>query len=216
MNVKKRPVVQLTSLLDLLFIMIFIGLLTPYTEPPASEQKVETDTTLQKKVSKLQYELEKMKQRLQVVKENEESQTSPSGQYRELFVANLFYLDGKYRYKETKAFFGNNDRGIFSYRLNLTDSGVYQGAKKPMTLSEVDNFKSCSSVKISYDKIVEECKFSSGMESKLDCDRSNEDEYQCKLYQVRSNAKGLKKKVIWDYKMELIKILDNDLKRKKS
>lgn len=208
MKMRKRPVVQLTSLLDLLFIMIFIGLLTPYAEPPGATENV---VKLKQSISKLKSDNEKMKVRLEIAGANESSsQASEAGQYRSLFTANLFYRDtaGKYQYKETKVFFANDDTGIYSYRLNMTESGVIQGRKKPFTKTEADDFKKCTSVAITRDKIVEECTHGPGWKNKLDCKRASDQEYHCKLYQKRQNEKGAEKEYAWDYKMNLIKIHD--------
>lgn len=212
MNIRKRPVVQLTPLLDLLFIMIFIGLLTPYAEPPGSTENV---PKLKKMVSEQQKEIKKMKDRLEVAGSLSKTtnKNAESGQYRNLFTANLYYRDssGKYPYKETKIFFANNETGIYSYRLNMTDSGVIEGRKNPLTIKEVDHFKKCKSVTISHNQIAEECAYGPGWNNKLNCKRTSDMEYLCKLHQQRTNEHGAEKTYAWDYKMKLIKVDEPEL-----
>ena len=215
MKLRKRPVVQLTSLMDMLFIMIFASLLSQNNPPSDSSEISDDPQKLKKQVKTVLNENDILKRENKKLKmdarSEEESKTAVNpGQYRNLFVANLYYLDGEYRYKETKIFTADDETGLFSYRLNLTDAGVIQGRKKPMTETEADNFKKCESVSISREKIYEECTYQTGWDRTLDCVRSD-DEYQCEQHQVRKNKQGKEQEQTWKYKMKLIKIYDPDL-----
>jgi hypothetical protein len=223
MSVRKRPVVQLTSLLDMLFIMIFVSLRSQYTPPSESKPIPDDPKELRKEVVRLQKENKNLKMENEKLTMNHESveksktATSP-GQYRNLFVANLDYFDGEYRngnkiyhYKETKIFTADDKTGLFSYRLNLTDASVIQGRKTPMNKSEADNFKKCTKVTISREQIAEECTYQTGWDRTLSCNRTSDEEYKCTQSQLRKGEQGKEQKQTWDYKMKLIKIYDPEL-----
>lgn len=241
MSTKKRPVVQLTPLLDLLFIMIFVSLMTPVkpdmasapindgqdvaepqlvestpeidmpdVPPPVPRENIEV-ASLQQQVEELEAELVDMQARLEVAAIGADESEPNSGAFNNLFVANVFYLDKEYTYKETKLFLLNPDTGLHSIRLNITGASVVNGKPEPMDKTQIENYKRCSDSNISRESISETCEYGDKRVREIDCKRTNDTQYMCTQMQrlVQQGSKPTELK--WQYRLDLISIYDPNL-----
>jgi len=237
MKLRKRPVVQLTSLLDLLFIMIFVAMMTPKEADPSPEPApdvVSENTRLQAQIAEVQQELEKMQARARLIPVNEaikgcpvgeqksveavkqcsaeKTQGGGKGHYRRLFVTNMYYLRGStYKYIQSKIYSADDETGLYTQRINLTGAGVVQTASKPLTEEDIGTIKTCSKVIITRDRIYEECNLIFDRYNKIDCERTSDREYTCNDILVTRKANGQEQLNQWKYRMELVKIYDPDL-----
>lgn len=208
MAASKRPVVQLTPLLDLLFIMIFVSMLTPIKKSDA-DANPNDKAGIVESVEDLKQQISKMEHRLKMTSIEDTSdvkQSMEAGVYRRLFVANVYYLDGKYSYKETRSFLADKDTGIHSIRLNLSEAGVISGTSSPMTKEQAVSYKQCSESTITREVISETCQYTEQRSRKLSCNRTKKTEYMCKQTQVIGS-----KIYEWNYKLELLTIDDPSL-----
>lgn len=220
MFTRKRPVVQLTSLLDLLFIMIFISLTSPMgtaPEPPPPKPVVKPSGNDQ--VDKMARELAKFEAENQQYAANNDPLTSTDdpkeniGEYRKLFVANVYYKHGKsaYRYTETILYSADEQSGLYEYRINLKGAGIVEIKDKPLTEADADQIKTCKQVVLTKDKIYQDCSVIFRRRKIIDCDRTDEKFYLCKEQLLRFTANDSRKVGNWEYKMELVKIYDSTL-----
>lgn len=241
MSTKKRPVVQLTPLLDLLFIMIFVSLMTPVKpdlantqtvgeqggdEPEIGEITPEIDMPdvpapmsranvevagLEQQVEELEAELQDMQARLEVAAISDDESKPSSGAFNNLFAANVFYLDKDYTYKETKLFLANPDTGLHSIRLNITGASVVNGKPEPMNSSQIENYKQCSDSNISRQSISEMCEYGDKRIREIDCKRTSNTEYMCTQKQRLMQQGAELTELKWQYKLDLITIYDPNL-----
>ena len=123
---RKRPVVQLTSLLDLLFIMIFIALTAPMEAVPIDAPVEEPrESAAEIPPDQLTEKLEEARTKNELLAAiSETPPESPAtkahiGEFRKLFVANLHYLRANYRYTETVIYSADNQSGLYEYRVHL-------------------------------------------------------------------------------------------------
>ena len=219
----KRPVVQLTSLLDLLFIMIFIALTSPMEPPPASpppppEIPVE-EPPVAKQADQVAEELAEIEaENARYAASNDPLTTTEEprdniGEYRKLFVANVHYKHGssQYRYHETILYSADEHSGLYEYRINLAGTRVIQTTGEPLLEADADRIKSCDEVVLTRDKIYQDCSIVFQRRKIIDCDRADAKSYQCKE-QLTWFGVGKGRKVgNWEYRMELVKIYDPKL-----
>lgn len=215
---RKRPVVQLTSLLDLLFIMIFISLTSPMESSSSSEPVTEPPEPI------AELSPDQLKERLDKAKTKNEllaaiSETPPEsprtkaliGEYRKLFVANLYYFRGSYRYTETIIYSADNESGLYEYRVNLQGAGILATNGDPLVEKDVELIKVCDKVTLTREKIYQDCRRIFDRHLIIDCNRSDDKHYHCRSKLVRKLSNGSLKTNRWEYKMELVKIYDPTL-----
>jgi hypothetical protein len=214
---RKRPVVQLTSLLDLLFIMIFISLAAPVDDGTDSEetrQVVEPiDTSTETLVERLE-QTRKKNQLLKALADTPEKATSEQaqiGEFRKLFIANIHYLRSGYRYTETIIYSADDQSGLYEYRVNLQGAGILTTNGGPLTEAEIDQIKVCDSVTVTREKISQDCRLIYDRHLIIDCNRADARNYHCLSKLVRRLPNGQLKTNRYEYKMELVKIYDPSL-----
>ncbi len=201
---RKRPVVQLTALLDLLFIIIFIGL-TASLNPPADGLMEQ----LQQEENK-QAILTSIYQIPSDTESESESDHPVDGQfhYRRLFVSNNYYGKKHHKYVETLIYSGDDKHGLWPYRINLHGAGLFQklGGDGELTLEDIGRAKVCTEVELSRERIRQKCKIID-TDYDLDCERHDQDSYYC----IETTVIQGKKEKFRQYKMELIRIYDKAL-----
>jgi hypothetical protein len=210
---RKRPVVQLTSLLDLLFIMIFISLTSspppPPPIPPVPPPVVAPD--------QLQEQLEDAKTKNELLAAiSDTPPESPrtkalTGEFRKLFVANIHYLRANYRYTETIIYSADDQSGLYEYRVHLQGAGVVPTNGDPLTEDDVELIKVCDQVTLTREKISQDCRLIFDRHLIIDCERADDRNYQCKSKLVRKLKNGQLKTNRYTYRMELVKIYDPTL-----
>ena len=208
---RKPAVVQLTALLDLLFIMIFIGLLTP-GQGEADIEPAETPEQSQAPKS----ESEKSKARKQLLAEvGAESQPALEGlgpELKKMFMANVYYTDsrGRREYAETALWSADADLGLLRFRLKLADGTAIVGTNvsEPLAMSGQESVSDCARINLTTERIYQHCKSPFGRTTTIDCERSGNDAYHCseslsQIHQGRTSAWR------WDYDLELISVYDS-------
>jgi hypothetical protein len=221
---RKRPVVQLTSLLDLLFIMIFIALTVPPVvpdpvEPDPIEPPIEKpeDATVEVAPDDLTEQLEQARKKnelLAAIDETPSESTQSSaniGEFRKLFVANLHYLRANYRYTETVIYSADNESGLYEYRVHLQGAGIVNTNAEPLTEDDVELIKVCDEVTLTREVIQQDCRLIHDRHLTIDCERTDDRHYQCNSRMVRKMPNGQLKTNRYKYKMELVKIYDPSL-----
>jgi hypothetical protein len=216
---RKRPVVQLTSLLDLLFIMIFIALTTP-TKPPEPPPPVpEPPISAEPDPTALLEELEELEaENAALAAMNDpltpaESPRDAIGEYRKLFVANVYYKHGAtgYKYLESILYSADEQSGLYEYRINLTATQVIKIEDQPLTEADADRVKVCDKVAITRDKIYQDCRMVFKRRKIIDCDRIDASNYYCREQLIRFTRDDKQRVGNWEYRLELVKIYDDDL-----
>ena len=221
---RKRPVVQLTSLLDLLFIMIFIALTVPPVvpdpvEPDPIEPPVEKpeDSTVEVAPDESTEKLEQAKKKNELLAAIDETplespQSSANiGEFRKLFVANLHYLRANYRYTETVIYSADNESGLYEYRVHLQGAGIVNTNAEPLTEDDVELIKVCDEVTLTREVIQQVCRLIHDRHLTIDCERTDDRHYQCNSRMVRKMPNGQLETNRYKYKMELVKIYDPSL-----
>lgn len=203
MRASSKTGVQLTSLLDLLFIMIFISLLTTKLNTQVDRHVVEPpshDNQTSKVVDSL--------------KEIGRIRAVANGQVRKLFISNNYYKrGGRESYIETNLY-AADDNQLWLYRINLDSAGLVDDAGEAPIDSDDSNRdgQSCTPVIVTRDKLVHDCRTVeiSGKEierHEITCFRISDDAYECKE-RLLQRDKG---DYLWNYKMELVRIFDESL-----
>ena len=233
MLTRKRPVVQLTSLLDLLFIMIFIALTAPpvppdpppppiseviMEEPPVEDPPVEVPP-VEEPVEQVAEEIEKIEaENARYAASNDPLTTTEEprdniGEYRKLFVANVHYRHGagQYRYRETILYSADEHSGLYEYRINLADAKVIQTTGEPLQEADADRIKTCDDVVLTRDKIYQDCSIVFQRRKVIDCDRAGPTAYECKEQLTWYAIDKSQRVGNWQYRMELVKIYDPKL-----
>lgn len=229
MFARKRPVVQLTSLLDLLFIMIFIALTVPPVEPDPIDPPVVPDpidppinhpveepdeSTWELPPEPLTEKLEQARKKNELLAAIDETplespQSSANiGEFRKLFVANLHYLRANYRYTETVIYSADNQSGLYEYRVHLQGAGIVNTNAEPLTEDDVELIKVCDEVTLTREVIHQSCRLIHDRHLLVDCERTDDRHYQCNSRMVRKLPNGQLQTNRYKYKMELVKIYD--------
>jgi len=208
---RKPAVVQLTALLDLLFIMIFIGLLTPGQGDADTES---TEAAEQSQAPKS--ETEKSKAREQLLAEvSAESQAAVEGlgpELKKMFMANVYYTDsrGRREYGETALWSADADFGLLRFRLKLSDGTaiVRTNVSEPLVMTDEEPVSDCDRINLTAERIYQHCTSPFGRTTTIDCERSGNDAYHCseslsQTHQGRTSAWR------WDYDLELISVYDS-------
>jgi hypothetical protein len=216
---RKRPVVQLTALLDLLFIMIFISL-TSEPPPPSPPPPIPpVSPPVEAPLDQVAEELARVKEEnARYAAANDPLTTTEEpredlGEYRKLFVANVHYKHGpsQYRYNETILYSADEHSGLYEFRVNLTGTKVIQTTGEPLLEADADQIKTCDDVVLTRDKIFQDCSIVFQRRKIIDCDRADAKTYQCKE-QLTWFGIGKKQQVgNWEYRLELVKIYDPKL-----
>ena len=206
---RKRPVVQLTSLLDLLFIMIFIGLTSPVPPPlpPPEPTPVVTPDQLQEQLEDAKTKNELLAAISDTPPESPRTKAH-IGEFRKLFVANIHYLRANYRYTETIIYSADDQSGLYEYRVHLQGAGIVQTNGDPLTEDDVELIKVCDEVTLTREKISQDCRLIFDRHLIIDCDRTDDKNYHCKSKLVRKLKNGQLKTNRYTYRMELVKIYD--------
>ena len=212
---KKRPVVQLTSLLDLLFIMIFISLTAPVEPdpiaPPVEKPSQSTTKTPPEKLAEKLEQARTINELLAAISETppESPRTKAHiGEFRKLFVANLHYLRANYRYTETIIYSADDQSGLYEYRVHLEGVGIVAMNGETMTEDEVELVKVCDEVTLTREIIHQDCRLIHDRHLIIDCARADDKNYHCISKLVRKLPSGQLKTYRFEYKMELVKIYD--------
>jgi hypothetical protein len=217
---RKRPVVQLTALLDLLFIMIFISLTSPMEPPPPPPPPTPpVSPPVEAQLDQVAEELARVEaENARYAAANDPLTTKEEpreniGEYRKLFVANVHYKHGptQYRYHETILYSADEHSGLYEYRVNLSGTRVIQTSGEPLLEADADRIKTCDEVVLTRDKIYQDCSIVFQRRKIIDCDRADAKTYQCKE-QLTWFGIGKNRLVgNWEYRMELVKIYDPKL-----
>ncbi len=210
MLARKRSVVQLTALLDLLFIMIFISLSAEHQR--GSERQV-LNESLQDKIAEVQAQNKNLVEHGEL-KDKEQMDTPRGGHYRKLFATNNRYKtrSGSYKYRETIIYSADEATGLYEYRVNLIGKVIETRNNKPLTPENANQIKQCSSVEIRADRIYQDCTVVFGRRKVLDCDRKDAKHYLCTEVLYRDGGKSGRERLNqWEYIMQLIKIYDPSL-----
>jgi len=215
---RKRPVVQLTSLLDLLFIMIFIALTAPMEAVPIDTPVEESrESTSEIPPDQLTEKLEEARTKnalLAAISETppESPRTKAHiGEFRKLFVANLHYLRANYRYTETVIYSADNQSGLYEYRVHLQGAGIVATNGDPLTEDDIELIKVCDEVTLTREIIHQNCRLIHDRQLVIDCKRTDDKHYHCISRMVRKLPNGQLKTHRYEYKMELVKIYDSTL-----
>ena len=199
MRTSARSGVQLTSLLDLLFIMIFIALMTSRIEsasvPQNEDAEQQTDKSLQSK---------------------ERIGTVINGQIRKLFVSNNYYKRGGESYIETNLY-AADDNQLWISRINLVGAGLVTDTDKTPITRQHENRDGwrCEPLVVNRERLVHDCRTvdANGEEIELQqisCDRVSDSAYACTerlVQQQRSGARPYN----WEYRMDLVRVFDESL-----
>jgi hypothetical protein len=199
MRASARSGVQLTSLLDLLFIMIFIALLTSRIEsasiPPIGDTEGQAATPLQDK------------ERIRAV---------ANGQIRKLFVSNNYYKRGGESYIETNLY-AADDNQLWINRINLVGAGLVTHADRtPMARHDENrDGRRCEPLVANRERLVHDCRTvdANGEEielQQLSCDRVSDSSYACTERRLQKQGARVKR-YNWDYRMDLVRIFDESL-----
>ena len=147
---RKRPVVQLTALLDLLFIMIFISLTSPMEPPPPPPPPTPpVSPPVEAQLDQVAEELARVEaENARYAAANDPLTTNEEpreniGEYRKLFVANVHYKHGptQYRYHETILYSADEHSGLYEFRVNLSGTRVIQTSGEPLLEADADRIK---------------------------------------------------------------------------
>lgn len=199
MRASARSGVQLTSLLDLLFIMIFIALLTSRIESasiqPSGDTEDQVATTLQDK------------ERIRAV---------ANGQIRKLFVSNNYYKRGGESYIETNLY-AADDNQLWINRINLVGAGLVTHADGTPMARQHENRdgRRCEPLVANRERLVHDCRTvdANGEEielQQLSCDRVSDSSYACTERRLQKQGARVKR-YNWDYRMDLVRIFDESL-----
>ncbi|HZD52009.1 MAG TPA: hypothetical protein VE175_03095 [Woeseiaceae bacterium] len=201
MRASARSGVQLTSLLDLLFIMIFIALLTSKIESAGAPLRGDGDLEEQTAASS---------------KEKERIRGVANGQIRKLFVSNNYYKRGGESYIETNLY-AADDNQLWISRINLVGAGLVTDTDDAPIAPEDPNRdgQRCEPLVATREKLIHDCRTvkADGQEIELhqiSCDRVAARSYSCteRLFQ-KQGASVLRYN--WDYRMDLVRIFDESL-----
>lgn len=207
---KKRGVVQLTALLDLLFIMVFIGLLTPYAPGGTETEKTtQTTETSKKKPTEKRIAREKL---LKEIAKSSSDKHGLNAKLTKLFTANMYYERDGHRktYRETALWAADTKVGLVRFRIKLAKntSVIRTGRSDPLNLRDGQPIADCTLLSLNRDRIFQECKMPFERRIKIDCSRLNAKRYKCteELDQTPNSPQSQWK---WVYELELIQIYDD-------
>ena len=205
---RKPAVVQLTALLDLLFIMIFIGLLTP------GQGDAEDDSTEQSQTAKPQ--TAKSQARKQLLDEVSDAGQAGVAQglgseLRKLFTANTYYVDsrGDREYGETALWAADADVGLVRFRLKLAEGTAIArtNVSEPLVMSDGEALSNCTRINLTRDRIYQNCTAPFGRTTTIDCERSGSGPYHCSE-SLSQTHEGRTRDWRWNYDLELISVYD--------
>lgn len=200
---RKPAVVQLTALLDLLFIMIFIGLLTPgqgETDDASSEQPQTAKS-------------EARKQLLDEVSDPAQGgvEGGLGSDLEKMFTANTYYVDsrGGREYRETALWAADADVGLVRFRLKLAEGTaiVRTDVNEPLVMKDGEALSDCARINLTRDRIYQHCTEPFGRTTTIDCERSGSGLYRCS--ESLSQTRGRSGDWRWDYDLELISVYDD-------
>lgn len=199
MRASARSGVQLTSLLDLLFIMIFIALLTSRIESASVPQNADTEDRTATSL-----------------KEKERIRTVANGQIRKLFISNNYYKRGGESYIETNLY-AADDNQLWINRINLVGAGLVTDIDKSPIAREHENRDGqlCEPLVANRDRLVHDCRTvdANGEEIELQqisCDRVSDSSYACTERLLQKQGSRVRR-YNWDYRMDLVRIFDESL-----
>ena len=201
MRASARSGVQLTSLLDLLFIMIFIALLTAKIESAGVPLGRDGDTDEQTAAS---------------LKEKERIRTVTNGQIRKLFVSNNYYTSRRASYVETNLYAADENQ-LWINRINLVGAGLVTDTDKtPIDRHDANrDGQRCEPLVANRDRLVHDCRTvdTGGQEIELhqiSCDRVSNSSYACTERLFQKQGSGVRR-YNWDYRMDLVRVFDESL-----
>lgn len=215
-----KRTVQLTSLLDLLFIMVFIALMMepPKDPPDPVVQSCEGEVSqLQKDLASCEDRTKAMAENIrdleaQLSKQDRKYGGSDSGNtFRRLFMANVYQLKrNKYVFNGTTLIVGDEDMGTaWMFSLRQANNSAYRPQKlQPMEVATAEKYQECSNVVISRDRLKQECLSYGRVHRSLDCKRTDGNTYICSQEGI---DKTNNKKWNIQTKFEILKIYDPNL-----
>lgn len=200
----RRPaVVQLTALLDLLFIMIFIGLLTPGqgdTEDISPEQPQTAKSQARKQL------LDEVSDAAQAAVEG-----GLGSDLKKMFMANSYYLDarGGREYRETALWAADAEVGLLRFRLKLAEGTgiVATNITEPLVMRDGEPLLDCTRINMTRDRIYQNCTAPYGRTTTIDCERSGSGRYHCSE-SLSQAYEGRSADWRWNYDLELISVYD--------
>ncbi len=198
---RKPPVVQLTALLDLLFIMIFIGLLTPYEGGAGQESDKTTDEAVEKQTARMQV-LEDL------AVEEVTGNPGVSAGLRKLFSANMYYArqNGAPEFRET-ALWALDDRfGVLRFRIKLAKGIRIARTNLNQPYSNLRMATPCTPKRVTTERIYQQCGLPYGRMLTVDCNLSAPGRYRCTEELTEEGRGG---GWLWAYELELISVYDN-------
>ncbi len=201
MRAASRNRVQLTSLLDLLFIMIFIALLTT---------RISGNTQGAAGGLDLEYP--------DAIETLADGTSQPTGQIRKLFIANNHYRQGAgERYIETNLY-AADDNQLWLYRINLVGAGLVQNHDaQPISADDPNkDGQQCQPLVITRQELQHRCAvFLPGgrqvERQHIVCRRNGAMSYLCREERRIATPAG-EQPYAWDYRMELVEIFDEALR----
>lgn len=221
--------VQLTSLLDLLFIMVFIALMMEPPVPksdspdPKAEALFGVIDDLNEKIGSQAQEIDSLKAELKKNKNNQESEKSDDkGFYKRLFLANMYFVQRNWNkpnialnrfnrktYGTTSLILGDQELGFLRSVLLRKGSSASSQAK-PVTLDGVGGeVQSCNEVIISRAKLSQTCTRLGQTRIEQSCERVDATHYYCRIKHTNLNTN---KENHWHSLREVIKFYDLSLK----
>jgi len=207
MRAAARSGVQLTSLLDLLFIMIFIALLT---------SKIETSGVALSPGDGADDRRAASSSNGVSLKEKERIRSVVNGQIRKLFISNNHYRRDGESYVETNLYAADGNQ-LWINRINLVGAGLVTDTdQKPIGREDPSrDGQRCEPLVVTRDRLAHECRTveADGEEIELhqiSCDRSSDSSYACTERLVQKQGTGVRR-YNWEYRMDLVRIFDEAL-----
>ena len=207
MRAAARSGVQLTSLLDLLFIMIFIALLTSKIETADVALPADDGTGGQPATASSDSASSKEKERIRSV---------TNGQIRKLFVSNNYYRRAGESYVETNLY-AADDNQLWINRINLVGAGLVTDTdQEPIAREDPGrDGQRCEPLVVTRDRLAHDCRTveADGQEIELhqiSCDRNSDSSYACTERLVQKQGTGVRR-YNWEYRMDLVRVFDEAL-----
>lgn len=200
---RRRPVVQLTALLDLLFIMIFIGLLTPDTAEDVTPPPTPPDDA-------------KAQARRELLEDGSTPPDTPhpnglGTKLQKLFTANMYYgfSNDRLEYRETSLWAADSEVGLIRFRSKLASgtSVVKTKLAEPLRLPTNEPVVDCSGLVLTKERIYQNCTAPFERRLVIDCKRQSNHRYQC-VETLSQNQEQRDREWRWQYELELISTYD--------
>ncbi|HZD52008.1 MAG TPA: hypothetical protein VE175_03090 [Woeseiaceae bacterium] len=201
---RKPAVVQLTALLDLLFIMIFIGLLTPGQGDAENASAEQSQTAKSRARKQLLDEVSNAGQAA--------AEEGLGSHLKKLFTANAYYVNsrGTREYRETALWAADADVGLVRFRLKLAEGTaiIRTDVSEPLAVRDGEPLSDCTRISLTGDRIYQNCTAPFGRLTTIDCERSGSDRYQCSESLSQTGQGRGARDWSWEYDLELISVYD--------